>query len=104
MAGTVLGEVVLSQFLPYLVGGHAHNRVLPGVKVLRKLEERHAERTLLEIAARTIHRVLDDVFEKLPTSLARAKRRAFQQTADFRAYGVLLRLVQRLSLPYAHPG
>ena len=61
--------------------------MLTGVEIRRKLEEFHPEGALFESAVRPVYRVLDDVLEELPASLAGAKRGALQQTAEFRPHG-----------------
>jgi hypothetical protein len=80
MVRTILGEVMLSELFSYLIGRHTDDRVLARVEVLRKLEEFDTNRAFFERAGRTANRVLDDVLKELPASLARAKRRTFQQT------------------------
>ena len=89
MIRTILSQVMLSELLSYFIGRHTNDGVLTGIEVLRKLEEFYADRAFFESAGRTVNRVLDDVLEELPASLARAKRRALQQTIEFRPYGLL---------------
>jgi len=80
MVRTILGEVMLSKLLSYLIGRHTNYGVLTRIEVLRKLEEFYSDRAFFERAGRTANRVPDDVLKELPTSLARAKRSALQQT------------------------
>jgi hypothetical protein len=80
MVRTILGEVMLSKLLSHLIGRHTNYGVLTRIEVLRKLEEFYSDRAFFERAGRTANRVPDDVLKELPTSLARAKRSALQQT------------------------
>ena len=73
MICTVFGEVVLSEPFPYFVGRDADNRVPAGVEILRKLKQFHTDGAFFESAVRAVYRVLDDVLEKLPASLAGGK-------------------------------
>jgi hypothetical protein len=84
---TILGEVVLCELLPYLIGRYAYNGVLTRIEIRRKLEKFHSEAPFFESAARPLDRVVDDVLEELPAPLAGAKRRAFQQTIEFVPHG-----------------
>jgi hypothetical protein len=83
---TILSLVMLSELLSHLIGRHTNYSVLTRVEVLRKLEEFYADRAFFESAGRTPDCVLDDVFKEFPASLARAKRRALQQTVEFRPH------------------
>ena len=80
---------MLSELLSYLIGRHTNDGVLARIEVLRKLEEFYADRAFFESAGRTADRVLDDVLQELPASLARAKRRTLQQTIEFRPHVLL---------------
>ena len=86
MRRAILGEVMLSELFPYFIGRHADYRVLTGIEIRRKLEELNSDRALFESAARPGNRVLDDVSEELPASLAVAKRGTLQQTIEFRPH------------------
>jgi hypothetical protein len=81
---------MLRELLPNFVGSDAYNRVLAGIEVEWKLEEFNSERTFFQSAARATDRVLYDVSEELPASLAGTKRTALQQTVEFRDYSPLL--------------
>jgi hypothetical protein len=87
MIRPILGEVMLGKLLSHLIGRHTNYGVLTRIEVLRKLEEFYTDRAFFERAVRTANRVLDDVLQELPASLARAKRRTLQQTNEFRLYG-----------------
>src|ERR1035437_2251733 len=82
MVRTILGEVMLSKLLSYLIGRHTNYGVLTRIEVLRKLEEFYSDRAFFERAGRTANRVPDDVLKELPTSLARAKRSALQRSEE----------------------
>ena len=86
----ILGEIVLGQLLSYFISRYPDYGVLAGIEVEGKLEELHAERALFECAAGTADGVIDDILEELTASLARAKRGALQQAAEFRPHGLLL--------------
>src|ERR1017187_2765154 len=89
MIRTILCQVVLRQFLPYFVSRDPDYGVLTCIKIEGKLKEFHPERALFQSAVRTADRVVDNVLKELPTSLARAKRRASEQAMELRPHGLL---------------
>ena len=105
MVRTILGEVMLSKLLSYLIGRHTDDGVLTRIEVLRKLEEFYTDRAFFESAARTANRVLDDVLKELPASLARAKRRTLQRrlssACTARSWDSLSSLISFLHIPGA---
>jgi hypothetical protein len=102
MVRSVLGKVMLSQLLSYLVGRHTDDGVLTSIEVPRKLEEFDPDRAFFESAGRTANRVLNYVLEELLASLARAKGRTFQQPADFRPYLLFAQLAEYRPLAFLH--
>jgi hypothetical protein len=76
---------MLSEFLSHLIGRHTNYGVLTRVEVLRKLEEFYTDRAFFESASRAPDCVLDDVLKEFAAALARPKRRALQQTREFRS-------------------
>lgn len=66
----VRSEIMLGQPLSDFIRRHANNGVLTRIEILRELEKLHADGPLLEASARPAERVLDDVLQELPASLA----------------------------------
>jgi hypothetical protein len=99
----VFGHIVLGELFADFVGGHSDNGVLPGVKILRKLEELDADRALFQCTAGTVNGVFDDVLEELSTSFAAAKGWTFEQTVELGPNFLRLRLTQSLRIAFAHP-
>ena len=83
MIFAVFRHVVLSELLSDFIRGYAHNGVLAGIEILRKLKKTDSDRALFEGADRTGNRALNDVLQKLAASLAGAKRRTLQQAIEF---------------------
>jgi hypothetical protein len=94
---------MLSQLLSHFIGRHTNYCVLTRIEVLRKLEEFYADRAFFESAGRTSDCMLDDVLKEFPASLARAKRRARQETIEFRPHVLFACLAEFPALASAHP-
>ena len=72
MRRTVLGMVLLRQLLPYFVGGHPDDGCCPVSKSCGSWKSSTPiERSFRD--RRAANRVLDDILQELPASLARAK-------------------------------
>jgi hypothetical protein len=90
MIRAILGQVVQSELFADFVGRYAHNGVLSCIEILREVEELYSDRAFFQGTGCTIEGVVDDIFEELPASLARAKGIALQHAIKLRSNGIRL--------------